>query len=284
MDTTTCSLLVIILLLLVLIIALIVYVINTYLKINNITNQGNQSSRPELIEQIKGVSIGGPTRFEQEGLGQVLGSNNAIMAEIPNPAVLNNQAILNYDYSKLYDPLVEPTRRVDRYELPKYYFRNMIDFPTRGYPDNYNQLGILINNLDAGWNNNNNNNDEDSFNSYSNSNSNYSRRTGNKKSSKRKNKNKHKKYYNYDEENVIINKMNNQNNILRLFGRQQYPGSNTWEYYITIYSGPDAIKIPLEVRRRELYTGDVVNVPELNSKYRVKLYNYDGPRYYPDLI
>ena len=91
---------------------------------------------------------------------------------------------------------------------------------------------------------------------------------------------------NYDNNfNVRYNNDDNrENRIIRLFGRQQYPGSNKWEYYVTVNSGLDNIKIPLDIRRNELYSGDHVYLPELNSKYRVRLYNYDAPRYYPDLI
>lgn len=103
----------------------------------------------------------------------------------------------------------------------------MIDIPTRGYPDNYTQIGIL---LDT------------------------------KKST------------------------SNPNNIVRLFGRQTYPGSNKYEYYITVSSGQDIIKIPLETKRLELYDDDEIYIQELNSTYRVKLYDYDAPRYYPDVL
>lgn len=80
-------------------------------------------------------------------------------------------------------------------------------------------------------------------------------------------------------------KKNNQNKILRLFGRQEYPGSNRYEYYTAINSGLDQIKVPLESKgKRELYDGDKVFVRELDEHYKVQLYNYDSPRYYPDII
>lgn len=71
-----------------------------------------------------------------------------------------------------------------------------------------------------------------------------------------------------------------QNKLLRLFGRQVYPGSSAYEYYVMISSGNDIIKMPLEITK-EIYNGDNVAVPTLKGKYGVRLYNYDVPRYYP---
>jgi hypothetical protein len=77
---------------------------------------------------------------------------------------------------------------------------------------------------------------------------------------------------------------NEQNKVLRLFGRQTYPGSNTYEYYTMINSGLDQIKVPIETRKRELYDDDPVHVRELNEKYRVNLHQFDQPKYYPDVL
>lgn len=48
----------------------------------------------------------------------------------------------NRDASILYDPLIAPEKRVsyDQYPL---YTNNQINIPTRGYPDNYQLLGLL---------------------------------------------------------------------------------------------------------------------------------------------
>ena len=56
--------------------------------------------------------------------------------------VLNNGAIINYDMNKIYNPLIEPTRRPQRYSIPTPELKNIIDLPTRGYPDNYSLIGI----------------------------------------------------------------------------------------------------------------------------------------------
>ena len=79
-------------------------------------------------------------------------------------------------------------------------------------------------------------------------------------------------------------KKDTSNNILRLFGKQQYPGSYKYEYYTMVNSGNDQIKIPIyHKRRNELYDGDLIFIKVLNAEYKVHLYEYDQPRYYPDL-
>lgn len=137
--------------------------------------------------------------------------------------------IRNYDYFKMFDPLEEPTRRVNRYEIQPIHLKTMIDIPTRGYPDNYILMGIL------------------------------------RKSSK-------------------LNNKNDQNDILKLFGRQEYPRSCRYEYYTLINSGLDQIKIPINKSKKELYNDDKVYIEELNETYKVKLYKYDAPKYYPDIL
>ena len=155
----------------------------------------------------------------------------------------NIDPVREYDYSKLYDILEEPTRRVPRHEIHPSILRQYIDIPSRGYPDNFTQYGILI------------------------------ASSGHDKHSKNDKSNSDKIEMHTDSNNRII----------RLFGRQEYPGSNRYEYYTMINSGYDAIKIPLDVRKRELYDDDKVYVKELGQHYKVQLHNYDAPKYYPDI-
>lgn len=159
------------------------------------------------------------------------------------PVVINNPindslAIREYDYNKTYNPLENPARRVPSYELPPYYVKRLIDYPTRGYPDSYTQYGIL------------------------------KRIT-------------HKPTGEHDHHN---NDTQGNNFIIRLFGRQEYPGSNRFEYYTMINNGLDQIKIPIYTKRQELYDGDEIFLKELDGKYIVSLYKYDEPKYYPDLL
>jgi len=93
---------------------------------------------------------------------------------------------------------------------------------------------------------------------------------------------------NFTQCGILVNKNNdnkNPNNILRLFGRQEFPNSNRYEYYTMINSGLDQIKIPIHNRtKKELYDGDTIKIKELDSFYNVKLFKFDQPRYYPDII
>ncbi len=80
-------------------------------------------------------------------------------------------------------------------------------------------------------------------------------------------------------------KKNNQNKILRLFSRQEYPGSNRYEYFTALNSGLDQIKVHIETRgKRELFDGDKVFIKELDEYYEVQLHKFDSPKYYPDIV
>lgn len=60
------------------------------------------------------------------------------------PTVPTIDPVKNYDLRKLDDPLEAPTRRVSQYSIPPRLLMNQINIPTRGYPDGYQQLGLLI--------------------------------------------------------------------------------------------------------------------------------------------
>jgi hypothetical protein len=61
--------------------------------------------------------------------------------------------IKNYDLRKLDDPLEAPTRRVSQYTIPPHILMNRLNIHTRGYPDGYQQLGLLINTSEEATNN-----------------------------------------------------------------------------------------------------------------------------------
>lgn len=133
--------------------------------------------------------------------------------------------VKEYDRNKINDPLEEPTKRLPRHNMYPMYIKNLFGIRTRGEPDTFRQVGILIDETTEG-----------------------------------------------------------DNKILRLFGRQEYPSSNRYEYYTSINSGYDSIKVPLDLpKKQELYDDDTVMVNELNKEYKVKIYKYDQPRYYPSI-
>jgi len=70
------------------------------------------------------------------------------------------------------------------------------------------------------------------------------------------------------------------NKILKLFGRQKFPGSNQYDYYTMLNSGNDQIKVRLH-HKKELYDDDHVHVSELGKKYKVKLNQNDDDYYNP---
>lgn len=127
------------------------------------------------------------------------------------------------DRKVIEDDLVAPTKRLPRHAYPTRYIKNLINIPTRGYPDNYQQMGIL------------------------------SRKEDEK--------------------------------ILSLFGRQTYPGSNQYEYYVIDNNNNSNIKVPLNLlNKRELYNNDVIPISWLDESkglFEVQIFDYNVPRYNP---
>jgi hypothetical protein len=114
-----------------------------------------------------------------------------------------------------------PERRLPRHNYPTRSVQKIINIPTRGYPDNYQNLGLLV--------------------------------------------------------------RKNDERILKLFGRQKFPGSSQWEYYIV--DSYNMQKVPLKLDgMKELSNNDVVAIPWLDTskgKFEVKIFDYDAPRYNP---
>lgn len=85
---------------------------------------------------------------------------------------------------------------------------------------------------------------------------------------------------------------NNEPVILPLFGMPTYNGSNKWIYY-TATDKFNQIKIPITNKNRvcnseygcdELYDGDIITVPAYNGDFKVNKYEYDKPRYIPNIL
>lgn len=122
------------------------------------------------------------------------------------------------------DDFKPPERRLPRHNYPTESVKQLINYPTRGYPDNYQNLGLLVRKADE--------------------------------------------------------------RILKLFGRQRFPGSSQWEYYTV--DSYNMQKVPLKIEgMKELSNNDVVAVPWLDQgkgKFEVKIFDYDVPRYNPNIF
>jgi hypothetical protein len=82
----------------------------------------------------------------------------------------------------------------------------------------------------------------------------------------------------------------NDDKIVKLFGRQTYPGSNKYEYYgLTSDSvGGSEVKIPINVNGdKELYDKDQIDIDFLDTdkgNFILYMNDYDRPRYNPFVI
>ena len=127
------------------------------------------------------------------------------------------------DNDVIYNISTPPERRQPEHAYPFPYVKNQINIPTRGLPDNYHMMGLILRN-----------NTESAFN---------------------------------------------------LFGRQTFPGSNQWEYFVQGLLHNNNVKIPIKIRGdREIEDGQTISVPGMDASkghFKVKLYNYDAPRYNP---
>jgi hypothetical protein len=192
---------------------------------------------------------------------------------------INNQNIKDYDYRKLYDPYTDPNRRANQHELPFIELQKNIDLPTRGYPDNYILLVILIPDTEHNY-------EEDDYNRDCKN----CKKKSKSKSKNGKNKNNYKykiKNQNNDNDNIIYinNNINNSNNSkLKLFGRQIYPGSNQYEYYALDDNFGNYIKYEIPLRKNELYDNDIVYIRGFSNKFITSLYKQDMPRYFPHIF
>ena len=74
-------------------------------------------------------------------------------------------------------------------------------------------------------------------------------------------------------------------NPIRLFGRETFHQSGQYEYYTSVSEDHDSIKIPIKTKnKKELYDDDEVVIGELDDTFKVQLYDYDFPRYCPDIL
>ena len=89
--------------------------------------------------------------------------------------------------------------------------------------------------------------------------------------------------------NTVLPGNNNKSVVIPLIGRKTYINSRRWNYY-TATDKYHVVKIPIYVKNKncldnlgcdELYDGDIINIPEYNGDFVVKLYNINKLRYIP---
>ena len=168
--------------------------------------------------------------YEDRILNKVIKTINATQAPQQiieyreNPIVERRQYLNNRDQQVLQNDLAPPERRVPEYLYPFNYIKNQLNIPTRGFPENYHLVGVLL--------------------------------------------------------------RDNTETAYKLFGRQTYPGSDLWEYYVE-NDKYNNVKLPVSKRcNKEMTDGEEVHVPGTDKDrghFRVKLYNFDVPRYIPIL-
>ena len=69
--------------------------------------------------------------------------------------------------------------------------------------------------------------------------------------------------------------------FLLLMGRQKYPGSNWYDYYVVENNSDSSLKFDVHDKHRELMTDDTLAITELGNTYTVKLDKTLGYEYYP---
>lgn len=91
---------------------------------------------------------------------------------------------------------------------------------------------------------------------------------------------------NYQMLGVVLR--NNTETAYNLFGRQTWPGSNQYEYYVQGNMDGNIVKIPLKIRGdREIEDGQAVQISGTDpakGAFKVQLYKLDGLRYNPNLF
>lgn len=80
--------------------------------------------------------------------------------------------------------------------------------------------------------------------------------------------------------------------IIPLYGHRLFNGSDKWNYYVSS-DKYHSIKMPIMHKNRkcdseygcnEIYTDDEIDVPAYNGKFKVEIYEFDKPRYLPNVI
>lgn len=144
-------------------------------------------------------------------------NNNILEKELELKENILSQNIMSPERKYVFNMQPERKFMINMESEKKY----IINIPTRGYPDDYQLIGILF--------------------------------------------------------------QDNLETVYNLYGRQTYPGSNLYEYYAHAVINNNNIKIPLNINK-EIFDNqeiDILNLNHKNTKFKVKLYPYNLPRYIP---
>ena len=88
---------------------------------------------------------------------------------------------------------------------------------------------------------------------------------------------------NYHLQGLVLR--DNTETAYKLFGRQKFPGSNQYEYFVQSVMHNNDVKIPIKINGdKEIEDGMNIMIPGTNKnigEFKVKLYEHDAPRYIP---
>lgn len=289
--------------LLVILIFVILFICYDYFFNNNNENNTNQESLKkdivdleQQLQDIKGKTVDNSSETKNINVNATKQGN-----EIFGPPIIYDP-IANFDMAKLNDPLVDPRGRAPANQIPTPLIAAQFNFPTQGVIDRYHRVGLLIaidddnysdNSTNSTYSTNSTNSSgsgtfspnsafDDSltysalgisnpkanqYTKYNNNNKNYKK---NKKNKTKRIKSSLETFASYQDDNAI----------LELIGKKI---ANEWyRYFTSVSMGNKIIKVNVENKnRRELYSGDIVYIKELNRKYRVEIDKMDNIEYNP---
>lgn len=267
--------------------------------INNLQSQLSNIKSEILTENNQNdidpiINFNSNPNLNSEFTGNQSGSCMSGTCSKPPPIIFD--PIANYDQAKLLDPLVDPRGRTSADQIPAPQVAAQFNFPTQGVLDRYHRVGLLIA-LD---------NDPDSENISQTGNI-YGPNKHKNKSKRRKNPTKNYSESKSDSDSdsssnnsiyskgvqIAQNHSESQgiegfgvysdegpNGILELIGKKIT--DNWYKYFTSISKGNKIIKIVVNNRnRKELYSGDVVYITELNRWYQVQIDDMDMIEYNP---
>jgi hypothetical protein len=195
---------------------------------NNLINNNNDlinNNNNNLINNNNDLLINNNNNLNNNNDLLINNNNNLINNNMMNEDIIKRVILNSRDRNVLNDNFKPPERRLPFHAYPEN-IKNIINIPSRGYPDNYQLMGLVI--------------------------------------------------------------RDNTETAYNLFGRQTYPGSNQYEYYVQRTGVNDNVKIPIQIKgNKEIEDGqeiDIIGTNKEKGSFMIKLYDYNSPRYNPFII